>query len=386
MNVRATSISRSTSFSEGLEVYRFRLPRWRRRRTWKQTLRVTCVVLFAGILSVGIANPTLAATGSVSISVLPTQLIAPGGTAKYPFVVQSRGSVGAMSISVSGEPAGASTEITSGGNGVYELSVIIPTSAPPSLSTIVIRTRSRAATKSASVYLEVRGASVKPLVVSVAPVVATPPIATPNPTNLVTPPALPVDFALEVPPSVNLAVGGKDSILIGFRIVGSTAPTVALGVSGLPSGVSVTFVPNPTFGNSTLDFTAANNASPGVYAIGIVGFSGGVNHTYPMTLNLTGGIAGGFGLTISPLSLSAKGGSTVSFSVAVVPNGGFASEISWTVSGLPSGPTASISGTSPNHVVPIAVPENTIPGTYVLVLTGISGSLIASVSVTLTIT
>jgi hypothetical protein len=195
-----------------------------------------------------------------------------------------------------------------------------------------------------------------------------------------------VDFALEVPPTVNVATGGNASVLVVYRIVGSTAPTVSLGVSGLPAGVSVDLSPNPTFGNSTLSFTAAATAPPGVYVIGIVGFTGGVNHAYPLTLNVIGANAGGFGLSVVPASLSTVRGSTATFSVLAVPTGGFSGAITWSVSGLPAGPTVSIGGTSPNFAVAVNVPGNTNPGTYSIVLTGTSGSLVASVSVTLIVT
>jgi hypothetical protein len=465
--------------SQGHEGSLKRQSKTRGRTSWKSRLNVAVLLLLVGTFGIAMAIPASAVTRSVSIEVLPTQTVAPGGTAKYPFVVRSRGAVGSVSVSVSGEPAGASTAITGGGNGLYELSVRVPSNASPSLSTIVIRTRSLAATKTASVYLEVSGVSAPPPVVTVPPVVTSPPSTVsppsastvfsiradnaeitvvsgltasfgfsvdrssgfggelifsatgfpagvsanfaPNPTRggtvlyatasasvpdgryTITVKAAAdaqnvkftsvvlnvqnvVDFALEVPPTVNVAVGGNASVLIGFRIVGSTAPTVSLGLSGLPAGVSVNFVPNPTFGNSNLTFTAANTAAPGAYAIGIIGFAGGVNHTYPMTLNVTGGTVGGFGLSVSPSALSTGRGSTASFSLLVVPTGGFASAITWSVSGLPAGPTVSISGTSPNYVVSISVPATTTPGTYLPVLTGTSGSLVASVAVTLTIT
>ena len=477
MNESATSVTTSTSGSRSLKLSRWDEVGNRSGKVRKLRL-VTVLALLIGAVGMGMAVPASAVTRSVSIQVLPTQSVSPGGTAKYPFVVRSRGAVGSVTISVSGEPAGASTVINSGGNGLYELLVSVPANAAPSLSTLVIRTRSRATSKSASVYLEVRAASAFPPVVTIpppvvsAPTTVSPPTISmafsiradnpevtvasgvtasfgisvdrssgfagelvfsatgfpagvsanfaPNPTRggtvlyatasrnvpdgryAITIRAAAdaqnvkftsavlniqnvVDFALEVPPTTNIAVGGNASVLIGFRIVGSTAPTVALGVSGLPTGVSVSFVPNPTFGNSTLDFTAANNASPGAYAIVIVGFSGGISHTYPMTLSITGGTVGGFGLSVSPSSLSTGRGSTASFSLLLAPTGGFSADVSWTVSGLPAGPTVSISGTRPNYVVAINVPTATTPGTYVLIVTGTSGSLIASVSVTLVI-
>ena len=477
MNLTTTSTYRGASLPESVGGPLGIESKTRNRSVWKPRLRVTAVVVLLSTFSIGMASPVSAATRSVSIVVLPTQSVVPGGTAKYPFVVRSVGSVGSVSFSVSGAPAGASTVITSRGGGRHELSVSVPTNAPPSFSTIRIRTKSRAAAKSASVYLEVLGAFVSPPATTPPPTSPPNTVATPNSsatfgiradnpeitvasgitasfgfsvdrsggyggeitfgaagfpagvnanfapnpsrggtvlyatasagvpegrytitiraaadaqnvkfTSVILNVRNVVDFALEVPSAVTLAVGGKASVLIGFRVIGSTTPTVALGASGLPAGVSVDFVPNPTFGNSTLGFTAANNASPGTYAIGIVGFSGGITHTYPMTLNVTGGTLGGYGLSVSPSVLSTRRSSTATFLILVAPTGGFASAISWTVSGLPAGPRVSISGTSPNHVVAIKVPSGTRRGTYVLAVTGTSGSLVASVSVRLTIT
>ena len=480
MNESATSNFESAATAQSLDAAHARRVKTRTEAKWKSWLKVAPLLMVISTLGVAAALPASAVTRSVSIEVLPTQSVAPGGTAKYPFVVRSRGSVGAVTVSVSGEPAGASTQITSGGNGLYELAVIVPANAAPSLSTITIRTKSRAATKSAAVYLEVRGAAVAPPVATVPPVTPTtppntaPPIVastafriradnpeitvasgvtapfgftvdrssefggdvtfsatgippgvsanfSPNPTKrgttlyatasgsvpdgryTITVKAAAgednvkftsvvlivqnvADFALDVPPTVNLAVGGTASALIGFRAVGAVTPTISLGTSGLPAGVSANFVPNPTFGNSTVVFTATSNAVRGIYLIGIVGFAPGINHTYTTTLNITGGTVGGFGLSVSPSAFSTSRGSTASFSLLVTPSGGFASDIIWSVSGLPSGPTVVVSGTSPNYVVSIAVPESTIPGTYVPLLTGTSGSLVSSVSITLTIT
>jgi hypothetical protein len=442
-------------------------------------LRAAALFVLVAMFGVGGTAPALAATRSVSITVLPTQSVAPGGTARYPFVVRTKGPVGAVSFGVSGVPEGASATVTSGGGGGFELAVDIPANAPPSLSTITIRTRSLAAAKSAVVYLEVLSPSTPRPVATVPPTSTPPTIPTTPPTQTVsftlradnpeiTVPSgvtaafgisvdrslgyggdvvfsaagIPagvnanfapnptrggsvlyatasagvpdgrytitikgaadalnvkftsvilvvqnvVDFALDVPPTAIVAAGATTNVPIGFKIIGSSAPTVSLGVNGLPPGVSANFVPNPTFGKSTLVFTAATTAVPGAYVIGIVGSFGGIIHSYPMTLLVTGGPVGGFGLSASPTAISTPRGTTASFSLSVLPTGGFASDIAWTVSGLPVGVTMSISGVRPNLVVVVSVPANTTPGGYILTLTGTSGSLVASVPVTLTIT
>jgi hypothetical protein len=86
-----------------------------------------------------------------------------------------------VSVGVTGEPAGSSTVITNGGNGLYELAVKVPENAPPSLSTIVISTRSKAATRSEAIFLEVVRGPVPTPVVLPPPVLTSPPATMPVP-------------------------------------------------------------------------------------------------------------------------------------------------------------------------------------------------------------
>ena len=193
------------------------------------------------------------------------------------------------------------------------------------------------------------------------------------------------DFALVVPASVNLPIGGTVSPQIGYRLVGSTAPIVSLGVTGLPPGVSFSFVPNPTFGDSTLIFTATAGLNAGLYPITIVGVTGSITHSYPMALNLFGP-AGGFGLSAAPSSLTIARGASSSYAVTIIPTGGFASSITFVVAGLPAGIAIGAGGSAPNVTLNVTVPVGAIPGTYPLVLTGSSGTLSASVTLTLIVT
>src|SRR2546425_1074870 len=83
-------------------------------------------------------------------------------------------------------------------------------------------------------------------------------------------------------------------------------------------------------------------------------------------------------------------GASTSYTVNVTPSGGFAGTVARTVSGLPSGAIASFtppSVTTPGSSTMTVTSSPTTPtGTYPLTITGTSGSLIHTISVTLTVT
>lgn len=200
----------------------------------------------------------------------------------------------------------------------------------------------------------------------------------------------PLDFALVVPAVTNVAVGGTTSVLIGYQIVGVQAPSVSLGVIGLPSGVTVNFTPNPATGDSTAAFFVSSATLSGAYPIGIVGLSGTNSHTYPMTLNVLSTTVnstpvGGFGLSAAPFSLAMSRGSSATYSVVVTPTGGFNSLITFGLAGLPAGVSVSVSGAVPTFTLFVTVPSTVAPGKYPIVLTGTSGTLAASVTLELNV-
>lgn len=428
-------------------------------------------VLFA-LFAVGsaVAVPASTAPRSVSIILQPRQAIVPGGTARYPFVIQTTGKVGPIGFAFSGSPAGASTSVSRLSSSQYELMVTVPSITPNGLFAVTVRTISRAPSKNFTVYLDVvspgspppttqplppppppattsfgiRADNLEVAVVTgqTAPfgftvdrsggytgdvtfsatglptgvtsnfapnptrggtvLYATPSASTPNGrytltikatsdplnarfTSVILSVTSTPDFALVVPASVNLPIGGTVSSQIGYRLIGATAPIVSLGVTGLPPGVAFAFTPNPTFGDSTLTFTAASGVAAGSYPISIVGVAGSVTRSYPMTVNISGPI-GGFGLSAVPSSLTIARGASASYAVTITPTGGFASAITFVVSGLPAGVTIAAGSSAPNVALNVSVPLGAIPGTYPLTLTGSSGTLAASINLGLIVT
>jgi hypothetical protein len=76
------------------------------------------------------------------------------------------------------------------------------------------------------------------------------------------------------PGSLTINPGGSLTSTITVRDVGGFSGSVTLSISGLPSGVSVSFATNPTAGSSVLTVTADNYILGGAFPITITGVSG----------------------------------------------------------------------------------------------------------------
>jgi hypothetical protein len=100
--------------------------------------------------------------------------------------------------------------------------------------------------------------------------------------------------------------------------------------------------------------------------------------------------SGDFSLTSSPTSRTITQGDSTTYSITATPSGGFGSDVSLNVSGLPSNATASfnppsISGGSGSSTLTVNTSSSTSTGTYTLTLTGTSGSLTQTTDVTLVV-
>jgi hypothetical protein len=106
-------------------------------------------------------------------------------------------------------------------------------------------------------------------------------------------------FTLGVPPaSLSVARGGSVTDTITITKLNGFTGNVLLSASGLPSGVTASFNPNPATGSSVLTLTASNTAAFGTYNIAITGTSGSqtANTVIPFTVN---GFACHIGYTIT---------------------------------------------------------------------------------------
>jgi len=177
--------------------------------------------------------------------------------------------------------------------------------------------------------------------------------------------------------SIAFAAGSSGTLSLSTSVSGGFNSSVALSVSGLPTGVTAAFTPAqiaaPGSGSSTLRLTAAGNTASGNYNLTISAIGGGLTKTANSTLTILAPAS--FTLSTNASSLSLAAGKSGTVLVTANANTAFSSALALSVSGLPSGMTASFAPAS------IAA-----PGSGMSTLTISTSSALAANSYALTIT
>ena len=198
------------------------------------------------------------------------------------------------------------------------------------------------------------------------------------------------DYSLSASPSSQtVAPGAGTSYTVTVTPSGGFNGTVNFGVSGLPAGAGASFNPASvnTSGSSTMSITTSTTTPIGSYLLTITGTSGSLSHTTSVTLVVTNANAD-FVLSATPSTQSVSRNASTTYTVKVTTSGGFNGTIGFTVSGLPSGATASFNPptvTAPGTTT-MTVTAGRTRGTFPLTITGTSGSLSHTTSVSLTVT
>ena len=303
-----------------------------------------------------------------------TQSISPGATAAYTITVASQNSyAGTVDLTLSGCPAGASCTITS--------PVTLTANGTQTASLSVSNTGSLAA---ANYNINITGTdSVTSSLTSTTSVGLT---VNPPPT-----------FSLSTSGSPqSVTQGGAASFGISVSALYGFNSAVTLSVTGgcptSPAG-ACSFSPTNTItgGNGTATLNVATNTTTTAqtYTINISATGGGVTQTASVSLTVnTAATSGNFSLSASPGSINLRGNGTAAYTVTVTPSGGFTGSVTLSVSnGLPQGATATFTPnpwTSSYTSSTLTVATlNTPKGNYTLTITGISGSLTSSTTVSL---
>jgi len=196
-------------------------------------------------------------------------------------------------------------------------------------------------------------------------------------------------FSVSSPGTLSLGQGTTLTSSIPITETNGFSGLVNLSIAGLPSGVSASFSPNPTNGNTSLTLVATSTASIGTSSVTISGTSGSLTSTTKFSLSISAA-----NLTIAgPASLSIGPGATTSSPIALASSNGFKGPVTLAVSGLPSGVTATI---SPNPtstantpydeaILTLSAGNSVALGTTVVTITGTSGKLTAKTTFPLTV-
>jgi kumamolisin len=196
------------------------------------------------------------------------------------------------------------------------------------------------------------------------------------------------------PGSVSITQGGAaGTSTIQVTDAGGFTGAVTLAASGLPSGVTASFGTNPTTGSSVLSLTASSTATTGNATVTIKGTSGSLSATTTIALAVTAVATPNFTTSASPAAVTVTQGANGTSTITITSQNAFASAVTLTASGLPSGVTASF---STNPVTPAANGSATstltltasataATGTATITITGTSGSLTHSATIALTV-
>jgi len=189
-------------------------------------------------------------------------------------------------------------------------------------------------------------------------------------------------------PTLSLTQGGTATDTITVTDVGSFAGSITLAASGLPSGVTASFSPNPTTGSSILQLTASSTAAVGAATVTITGTSGCFTSSTTIALTVVKSTQG-FSLSVSPTTLTIPQCGSGKLTITESGQNGITGSVTLAMSGLPTGVTAIFSSnpiTNGSNTITISVPCTTPVGTYILPITGTSGTLTETTNVTLTVT
>ncbi len=306
-------------------------------------------------------------TPDFSVNVNPgSATVDKGGNTTFTASVLAQGSfTGAVQLGVFGAPAGVTASLSSttvSGTGDPQLSVTASKSATAGTYSLTLSGTSGTLTHNTTFSL-----------------VVTNTVATP-------------DFSLSATPSTHtLVIGQSTSFSVSVAALNEFTGTVALTASGLPAGMQASFSPASISGSgtSTLNVSTNNTAVAGTYTLTIAGASGSLSHTATVSVTLTAPPPPDFSLSASPSSQTVTAGNSTSFTVSVAAINGFTGTVALGESGMPAGMLASCSPasitTSGSCTLNVSTTTSTTAGTYSLTITGSSGSLSHSATVSVTV-
>ena len=193
------------------------------------------------------------------------------------------------------------------------------------------------------------------------------------------------------PNSLNVAQGNQGTSTITITPQNGFSGNVslsALGLPGLPSGVTAAFNPNPATSSSTLTLTASATATPDTATVRVIGTSGNLTQTTPLALTVTGTPVQSYTLAAVPSSLNVAQGNQGTSTITITPQNGFSGNVSLSASGLPSGITATF---NPNPAIStstltLTASATATPFSGTVTVIGTSGNLTQTTPLTLTVT
>jgi subtilisin family serine protease len=202
------------------------------------------------------------------------------------------------------------------------------------------------------------------------------------------------DFAVTVAPaSRTVPPGGSASYDVSVGATNGFTGDVTLDLTGLgPSQATWSFTPALVpggSGTSTLSLTTSASLAPGSYPLTIAATSGALTHSVSAALVVAP--PPDFTLDAAPTSATVAAGSATHVTLTVSSLNGFGDDVSLVATGLPAGvgsatiQPGTVTGSGTVDLA-LSTVSGATTGTYPVTVTATSGSLVHSVSVSLTVT
>ncbi len=312
-----------------------------------------------------------------SIAISPDAVaVNAGGVASFPISVRTTaGYFPTLRWDVDGVPSFMDVSVRKTSTNRYRLDVLVPTNAPSSNGVYQLFGVTSTRERSALFRLVVNGAAPVTQPPLTAPPVTQPPVT-----------SAPPNFGLRLD-NPELTVATNQTAVFGLsvdRSAGYTGP-VSFSLAGLPVGSTANFAPNPTTASTNLYITPGVGTPSGRYGISVSATAGTTVRTGTVALNVTA--ISDFQLVPTTPILTLNSPGKASTVIELRKTGAVTPTVSFSVAGVPTGATYSLSSTVSNKNVTLSVTTtaSTPPGVYNIVVSGRSGGFTQQANVQLVV-
>jgi PKD repeat protein len=197
------------------------------------------------------------------------------------------------------------------------------------------------------------------------------------------------DFSISATPtSRSVAPGGSGGYTATVTAGAGFTGDVTFSVTGLPAGATAAFSPASVTasGSSTLTVSTSTSTPAGTYSLSIRGTSGSLVHSASVTLIVT--VTGDFSITATPTTKTVQNGADATYTITITPASGFTGTVSLSVGALPKFVVASFSPAalpSGSSLLTLSTKKQTKNGSANITVTGTSGTLVHSTTITLVV-
>lgn len=330
-----------------------------------QTLTVTATG--GGVTESQTVAVTILPPPGFAVAAIPALAIVPGKSATVP--VQITGASGfsaAVALTVTGLPPGVTAAfspatVAAPGSGLSALTIAAASTATPGTLTLTVMATGGGVTHSQTLSCTV--------------------LPAPNFTLAVNSPAL------------GVSSGKSATVSLQITATSGFSASVALSVTGLTTGITASLSPAtiaaPGSGSSALTLSVASTVATGVHTLTVTATGGGVTRSETVELTVTP--PPGFTMTAIPALSVVPGKNAAGPAVQIITQSGFAAGVTLTVTGLPSGVTATFSpatlaspGSGMGNLTVVAA-STAVTGTYTVTFTATGGGVTHSETAALTV-